>query len=89
MFKVNIYWTYVLRSNKDKNFYIGFTSDLKKRLSKHKTGNVSSTKSRRPLVLIHCELFLSKHDALRREKYLKTTQGQKGLKLILRDYLKL
>jgi hypothetical protein len=34
------------------------------------------------------EFYLSKLDALRREKYFKTDQGKRMLKLILRDTLK-
>jgi len=34
-----------------------------------------------------CEYFFSKKDAERREMYLKTTAGRKGLKLILRETL--
>ena len=42
---------------------------------------------RRPLHLVYCEYHSSKTDALRREKYLKTTAGKKALKLMLRDAL--
>ena len=81
------YCVYVLRSQSDKKLYIGFTSNLKQRLSNHKNGHVASTASRRPLDLIYCEYHESKHDALRREAYLKTTAGKKALKLMLRDAL--
>lgn len=38
--------------------------------------------------LHYCEYFFSREDAERREGYLKTTPGRKGLKLILRETLK-
>lgn len=47
-----MYYTYVLQSKKDDNLYIGFSSDLKKRLCKHNDGLVVSTKHRRPFELI-------------------------------------
>lgn len=78
---------YVLLSLKDKNFYIGYTSDLKQRLTDHFHGNSKATAPRRPFSLVFCEYFASKKDALRREKYFKTTAGKKGLKLILRGSL--
>lgn len=78
---------YVLLSEKDRDFYIGFTADLVKRISDHVAGRVESTTSRRPLGLIHTESYLSEPDALRREKYLKSTKGRRTLRLMLRDAL--
>ncbi len=81
------YCVYVLLSQKDQKFYIGYTSNLKQRLTNHFHGNSKATAPRRPFNLIFCEYLLSKSDALRREKYLKTTAGKKGLKLIIRESL--
>jgi hypothetical protein len=39
--------------------------------------------------LIFCEFYSSVEDAQRREMYLKTNVGKRGLKLILRETLKL
>jgi putative endonuclease len=82
------YCVYVLISEIDHNFYVGYTTDLKQRLTAHYNGQVDSTASRRPLRLIHCEYYLAKDDALRRETYLKTTKGRRTLKLMLLDSLK-
>ena len=40
---------------------------------------------RRPLELIFYEVYFNKKDALRREKYFKTTAGKKALKIMLRE----
>ena len=49
---------YVLRSLKDKKFYIGCTRDTAHiRLNKHNQGSVRSTKGRRPFELLHAESF--------------------------------
>lgn len=82
------YCTYVLISLKDKKLYIGSTSNIKQRLTDHFHGNSPSTAPRRPLKLLFCEYFVSKKDALRREKYFKTTAGKKSLKLIIRESMK-
>lgn len=74
-----MYWIYVLKSQKDKKRYIGYTSNLEKRIEKHKKGQVSSTKFRRPLELIYSETFTVKEDALRREKFLKSGKGREYL----------
>ncbi len=82
------YCVYVLLSMQDGDMYVGFTTDLQRRLTEHFHGESKSTAPRRPFRLIYCEYFFSKEDARRRESYLKTTAGRRGLKLILRETLK-
>ena len=50
---------YVLYSLKDKKNYIGYTTDLKERLTDHFHGKSKATAPRRPFILIYCEYFLS------------------------------
>lgn len=76
-----MYYTYVLRSEKDSKLYIGFTDDLKRRILEHKNGLVDATKNRRPLKLVYYEACLSKNRAIAREKYFKTGFGRRFLKL--------
>ncbi len=75
-----MYTVYILKSEKDNKRYIGITSDLKERLFDHNNGLVKSTKNRRPLKLTHTEIFESKTEALRREKFFKSGQGRQYLK---------
>lgn len=75
---------YVFLSEKDGQFYTGYTHNVKRRFSDHKIGLVASTKYRRPLRLIYFEACVSQNDALRREKYLKYGNG----KIYLRNRLK-
>ena len=84
----SMYYVYILKSLKDGKLYIGRTSTLQKRLSRHKNGLVKATKNRRPLIIVFYEAFRNKGDAIRREKYFKTTKGKKALRLILRESLK-
>lgn len=46
-----------------------------------------STKNRRPLKLIYYEACHNQNDALKREKYLKTTYGKRYIKNRLKEYL--
>lgn len=80
-----MYFVYVLKSAKDQQLYIGFTVDVKRRIQKHNSGSVPSTKHRRPLELIFFEGYKIKGDALRREKYFKTTAGKRALKIMLKN----
>ena len=61
-----MYYTYVLQSETDGNFYSGYTKDLKLRFDQHCKGIVESTKDRRPLKLIYYEACLKQEDALKR-----------------------
>ncbi len=81
------YCVYVLRSECDGDLYIGFTQDLTQRLAEHNAGKSPPTAPRRPFVLLFCECFATKAEAIAREKYLKTTKGHRALKLMLRDAL--
>ncbi len=65
------YYVYILFSLKDNNLYVGKSSDIFKRLERHNNGQVLATKSRRPLKLIHLEVFRDAGQAFLREKELK------------------
>lgn len=66
-----MYYVYVLKSKKDKKFYIGLTNNLRKRFFEHNQGLSRSTEYRRPLTLIYYEAYFSQKDAQIREKRLK------------------
>jgi len=82
-----MFYTYVLQSEKDNRFYVGFTGDLRLRFDQHCKGHVESTRDRRPLKLIYYESCLSQDDATKREKYLKTYHGKMFIKKRLKSYL--
>ncbi len=69
-----MYYVYLLslESNSGKNFYIGYTSDLRKRLKEHIAGYTKTTKNKDPK-LIYYEAFQDKYLALKREKAIKSS----------------
>ena len=81
-----MHYVYVLLTQ-SKKLYIGRTSDLKRRLQEHKGQKVKTTKRLKPIKLIFYEVFLAKTDAVRRERYFKTSKGKRSLKLMLQDSL--
>lgn len=81
-------YVYVLTSQIDNELYVGSTLDLEKRLAEHNSGKVPATKDRRPLEVIHSEVFRNKYDAYFREKWLKTGWGRKYLKKTLHNTIK-
>jgi len=63
----DMYYVYILESEKDGKLYKGFTRDLKKRIEQHNSGENRSTNQRGPWKLIHYEAFINKEDALERQ----------------------
>jgi len=82
-----MYYVYVLKSLKDKNFYVGKTGNLLERFKEHSSGKVASTRERRPLKLVYYEACNNTKDATHREVYLKTTWGKRYLKNRLKNDL--
>lgn len=74
------YYTYVLKSEKDSDLYIGWANNLISRIKNYNLGKVESTKYRTPLKLIYYEACISREKAISREKQLKTGFGRKFLK---------
>jgi putative endonuclease len=84
---MNYFYTYVLQSEKDLQFYVGYTNNLLRRIDDHNKGKVVSTKNRIPLKLIYWEGCLNQKDATKREKYLKTAWGKRYIKNRISNYL--
>ncbi len=82
-----MFYVYLLQSEVNKSFYVGFTADLKRRFIEHNKGQNRSTKAYLPWSLLYYEAHRSEVDARRREKYLKTSNGRQSLKRILRVQL--
>jgi putative endonuclease len=75
-----MFFTYILKSQKDDRFYYGSTNDLQKRLSAHNKGEARATKGRRPLILHYYESFETRSEAFRREHFFKSIDGYLWLK---------
>ncbi len=83
-----MYYTYLLENQNDKSWYIGYSSDLKRRLAQHQSGQGGKTTSKKDKwVLIYYEAYLNKKDAEGRERFLKSGSGRKYLKKQLINYL--
>jgi len=81
------YYIYALYDPKQNRFYIGFSEDLNRRISEHKSGKIKTTSKMSSLELVYYEACLSKKDAMKREKELKTGFGRGYIKRRLTNYL--
>lgn len=82
-----MFYVYCLESLINGNHYFGYTKDIKRRFKEHNQKLNFSTKRYAPWKLIYYEACLNENDAKRREKYFKTSQGRKMLKLRIKEYL--
>ncbi|MCK5510084.1 GIY-YIG nuclease family protein [Candidatus Parcubacteria bacterium] len=83
-----MFYVYLLECQQDKSWYIGYTSDLKRRINDHQRGcGCRTTFLKKNWKLIYYEAYIEKRDAIGREKFLKSGSGRKYLNKQLRNYL--
>src|SRR5258707_205666 len=68
VFLIIMYYVYILLSLLNGRHYIGFSSDVMRRINQHNEGLVQSTKAYRPWKLIHLESYKDRSSAMQREK---------------------
>ncbi len=77
------YFVYILQSESDTGYYIGYTSNLARRIREHNLGKTRSLKHRRPLRLVYFEEYSSKSEAEAREQQIKSWKGGTAFKQLL------
>lgn len=75
-----MFFVYILKSTRDNHLYIGRTNDLVRRLQEHNSGQVQSTKVRRPMVLLKSIEVLTESESVVLEKELKKGYKREELK---------
>lgn len=78
-----MFYIYIIQNESNK-IYVGFSSNLDQRLYDHNRGKSEYTEHKGPWELIYYEVYLSKTDAMRREKTLKhygSTLGQLKIRI--------
>lgn len=76
-----MHYVYIIKSLKTGKLYIGYTNNLRRRLSEHNTGQSRATKSSTPHKLVYYEAYNARFDAIKREAQLKHyKQGYARLK---------
>ena len=71
-----MYYAYILFSSKSKNFYFGYTEDLRKRVQEHNNGISKATAPYIPWKLVFYSAFDTMRKAKDFELYLKTGSGK-------------
>jgi putative endonuclease len=81
-----MYYVYALYSEKFDKIYIGYSSDVNRRLASHnQKNNTHWTSHFQPWIIIYSEKYESKVLAMKREKQLKSFRGRQFIRdLILK-----
>ena len=74
------YYAYVVRSLHCNFLYKGHCEDLDVRLRQHNQGFTASLKPYIPVELVYFETYDTREEAIKRERYLKSSAGRKFLK---------
>lgn len=85
-----MFYVYLLECQDDESWYVGYTDDLRARIKRHNNGTGARTTARKEnWRLIYYEAYLTKADAIGREKFLKSGAGRVYLNKQLKNYLAL
>ena len=75
---------YILFSRRTSRYYVGSTQDMANRLQEHNSGEGHATRSGAPWVIVWKEEFLTRREALVRERQIKA----RGIRRFLEDQRK-
>ena len=75
-----MYYLYIIQSEKYGKLYTGISDDVCRRLAKHNSGGVRSTRAYRPYRIAFTEKYNDKTEARKRELFLKSGQGRKWIR---------
>jgi len=82
---LDMYFVYILKSEKQERYYVGCTSNLKRRIDEHNLGKVISTKAYTPWSLVYVENYSFRSDAFEREKQIKSYKGGRAFKSLINN----
>ena len=71
-----MFYVYLIQSEVDASFYIGYTSNLELRIKQHNNGESIYSRRKKPWKLVYSEELENKTSALKREKFLKKQKNK-------------
>jgi len=81
-----MFYVYILKSETTSKRYIGYSTDLKRRILEHNNKKCRSTSFDGPWELVYYEAFKLENDARREEIFLKTGKGRERIKFLFNSY---
>ncbi|MES2646992.1 MAG: GIY-YIG nuclease family protein [Bacteroidota bacterium] len=84
-FYCTMYYTYILNSVSLGKYYIGCTSNPVERLKKHNAQHAGFTSVASDWTLVYKEVFMTKPEALQREKQIKAWKSKKMIAALIKQ----
>ncbi|GJQ22158.1 MAG: hypothetical protein HBSIN02_25130 [Bacteroidia bacterium] len=78
-----MYFVYIIQSQNDGSYYIGYSHDVSLRLQHHNDGWTTSTRAKAPWKLVYVREFSTKTDALKFEKHIKRMKSRKYIENLI------
>ena len=78
-----MYTLYILHSKTFDRYYVGYTNNLVRRLSEHNRIKRKFTDAGIPWIVVYTEIFMSKKDAMSREKFIKLKKSKKFITILV------
>ncbi len=83
------YFVYVMLTSDTKQFYVGYSTNLRQRLKDHKNKKGARFLKAHPhFSLVYYEVYQNKTDARRQELFYKTGRGREVLRRKLQETIK-
>jgi len=82
------FYTYIIFSESRDKYYVGSTSNLVERLTRHSQNNKGFTGKNADWKLVHSEFFATRQESLRREMQIKRWKSRIMIEKLIADSLK-
>ena len=79
------YYVYIIQSQKDQSYYIGYTQGLEKRLMDHNRGRGRYSSRKSPWNLVYSEEVNTKKEAIIREKRIKRWKSKRYIDRLISE----
>jgi putative endonuclease len=80
-----MFWMYILKSERTGKYYVGHTSNLEERLSRHNRGLTKTTRRLGvPWKVVYKEEHGTKVEAIRRESQVKSWKDREAIERLIR-----
>ena len=80
-----MFYVYILQSQKDSSYYIGYSSNPTLRLEKHNRAKTGYTARKQPWTLLYTEAFEEKSEAIKRERFIKAQKSKVFIEKLIRE----
>ena len=80
-----MHYVYIIQSQLDQSYYIGYSADPESRLIKHNKANKGYTARKKPWQLVYTKGYETKAEALKREKFIKAQKSRVFIEKLIKE----